>query len=281
MAFRVRSAVHEDIPAIVPWTTDTFDWGDYVPDRIADWIDDPSSEPMVCVDEADTPVAVANAVMLSESEAWLEAARVHPDHKRAGMGSAMNRAGVAWAKERGARVVRLAIMEDNPAAQRQVESLGYRLTSNWVKVAFDTTGVKPVIEPRRLQTAHSSDVDPAWMFWSNSDLAHDARSMIPLGWRWRKATPADLVEAARNKQLLQSPSGWVIATQSDDRWISVGWMATSQSETPRLLEELLAYTAERGIGELDVKTPTTPWMVESVKRAGGEPDEILIYSLAV
>lgn len=281
MTFRVRSAVPEDIPSIVPWTTDTFDWGDYVPNRIGDWIDDPASEPIVCVDEDDRPVAVANALMLSDSEGWLEAARVHPDYKRSGMGSAMNRAGVAWARGRGARVVRLAIMEDNPAAQRQVESLGYRVTSNWVYAEFDTHGAAPVAEPRRLRPAHSSDADPAWMFWSNSDLAHDARGLIPVGWRWRKATPRDLTDAASEKEFLQSPSGWAIATNPDERWLSVSWVATSQSETPRLLEELLAFTAQRGIGELNFKMPTTPWMVESLQRAGGDLSEIRIYSLAV
>lgn len=280
MTFHVRSAVPEDIPSIVPWTTDTFEWGDYVPKRLGDWIEDPESEPIVCVDDNDIPLAVANAVMLSASEGWLEAARVHPDHKRSGMGSAMNRAGVAWARERGARVVRLAIMEDNPSAQRQVESLGYRLTSSWVYVEFDTTSVTPVVEPRRLQPAHSSDVDPAWMFWSNSDLAHDARNLIPHGWRWRKASPADLTDAAAQKEFLQSSSGWAIVTRPDERWFSVGWMAMSQSEAPRMLEELLAYAAERGVDELNMKTPSTPWMVESMKRAGGEPSEILIYSLA-
>jgi hypothetical protein len=119
------------------------------------------------------------------------------------------------------------------------------------------------------------------MFWSNSDLAHDARGLIPVGWRWRKASPADLTDAAKRKELLQSPSGWAIVTHPDERWLSVGWVATSQSETPRLLEELLALAAARGIGELNLKMPTTPWMVESLKRAGGEPDPIRIYSLAV
>ena len=132
MAFELRPARLEDVPGIVEWTTDTFDWGDYVPERISTWISDPNSQVLVAVGEADTPLAVAHVVMLSPTEGWLEAARVHPDHRRSGLGSALNHAGVDWARSLGARVVRLATEADNAAARSQVEALGYRQTSSWV-----------------------------------------------------------------------------------------------------------------------------------------------------
>lgn len=281
MAFTVRIARPEDVASIIPWTTDTFEWGDYVPDRLMDWIESDDSEVIVCMDQAGSPVAVAHALMLSGTEGWLEAARVHPDHKRSGMGSAMNHAGVEWARERGARVVRLATETDNVAAMRQVEALGYRVTSRWVYAGFEA-GTPPVIDDElRLRPAHPSDVDPAWMFWGASDLAHDGRELLALGWRWRKAKPDDLTAAADAKTLFQSPSGWVIADAPRDEYMRVIWLATTPGEAPRLIDSLISLTASRGLPELAVKTPDVPWMTESLKRAGGNLSEILVYALAV
>ena len=129
MSFSVREGRADDVSAISEWTTDTFAWGDYVPARLQTWIDSPDSAVLVCGEE-DTPVAVVHALMLSEREAWLEAARVRPDHRRSGMGSALNQAGVSWAKSRNAKVVRLAIEAGNEAARNQILGLGYRETSS-------------------------------------------------------------------------------------------------------------------------------------------------------
>ena len=281
MTFEVRPAVLDDVPAIVPWTTDTFDWGDYVPDRIVDWIESPDSAAIVCVTPENQPVAVAHAVMLSPTEGWLEAARVHPDHKRSGMGSAMNRWGVAWTKERGATVVRLATEKDNLAAQRQVEGLGYRATSTWVYAEFELENRPALPESTRLRSAPASDVDPAWMFWSTGDLYHDGRGLIALGWRWRRATPDDLAEAARTKTFYQSPSGWAIVEKLGADQMRLLWTATAPTEAHQMLDGLLDLATRSGASSLNLKTPATPWFVEAIRRAGGNPSEILVYSLPV
>lgn len=280
MSFTVRLARPEDVPDIVPWTTDTFEWGDYVPDRIMDWIEGTESELIVCEHETGEPVALAHALMLSDTEGWLEAARVHPDHKRSGMGSAMNDYGVEWLREQGARVVRLATEEDNLAARRQVEALDYRVTSTWVYAFFEPAGVS-VPNDMRLRRAHPSDVDAAWMFWSASDLAHDGRELIALGWRWRRATPDDLAGAAAGKTLFQAPSGWVIAEDANKETMRCLWMATTPEEAPRFVESVIALASSRGVPHVSVKAPDVPWMTESLSRAGGNPKRILVYAKAV
>ncbi len=282
MAFTVRPARIEDVAQIIPWTTNTFDWGDYVPDRIASWIEAADSEVFVCADENDRPVAVSHAVMLSPTEGWLEAARVHPDHKRSGMGTAMNHAGVEWARQHGARVVRLATEEHNVAARRQVESLGYRATSSWVHANLDLGRNPPAPSSgAELRKAPSSDVDAAWMFWSTSDLAHEGRGLIAWGWQWRKATPDDLRQAAVDGNLYQSPSGWLIADKPDDDWIRTLWLATSPDQAPSLLESLVAMAVAQGVAEVTVKAPNIAWISEALHRVVGEPREILVYTLPV
>lgn len=279
MTFSLRPARADDIPSIVPWTADTFDWGDYVPERLPDWIEDEDSEVMVCSDEEDIPVALAHVVMLSPSEGWLEAARVHPAHKRSRLGSTLNRAGVTWARQRGARVVRLATEEDNHPARSQVESLGYRKTSSWV---FAQVGqeVDPVCsEGQRLRPAPAPDVDAAWMFWSTTELYHAGRGLIALRWQWRKARPGDLADAAAAGRLYQSPAGWLITNETGGRDMWVGWVATTREEAPVMLEGVLDLGRRRDVGEMSVVVPDVPWAGEALTRAGATTSRVLVYSL--
>ena len=281
MSFTVRMARPEDVEHIVPWTADTFDWGDYVPDRLPGWIEDPDSAVVVCVDESGMPVALAHALMLSKTEGWLEAARVHPDHKRSGMGSAMNHAGVTWARERGARVVRLATEADNEAARRQVEALDYRQTSSWVHARYEIgPGSAKPAEPG-LKPAPRSDVDAAWMFWSTSDLAHHGRGLIAHGWQWRKAAPKNLTTAAGEGDFYQSPAGWVVADMPERGRIRTLWLATTPNEAPRLLTDLIDLASQKEATELTIKMPNIPWVAESLSRSGADPKEVVVYSLAL
>lgn len=281
MSAAVRTARLDDIPGIVEWTADTFDWGDYVPDRIEGWITERESEVMVCVDGSDRPVAVAHAVMLSPTEGWLEAARVHPDHRRSGFGTALNHAGVRWAANRGARVVRLATEARNHPARSQVEALGYRATSSWLYAWIEVPPDYRSLDEVRLRPAPGSDVDAAWMFWSASDLAHGGRGFLARGWQWRKAQPRDLTEASAAGQFFQNPAGWVIADQPEEDVVRTGWLATTKGDAPRLIDGLVGLAADRDAAGLSIKVPNIPWASEALVRAGGDGEEILVYSLPV
>lgn len=277
MEFRVRTARHEDVATIVPWTTDTFDWGDYVPDRLPTWIDSPGSLVTVCVTPDDRPVAVAHTVMLSPTEAWLEAARVHPDFKRMGMASAMNREGLAWARSQGARVARLATEANNIPAQKQVEAIGYRHTSTWV-AAWLSPKATDQPEGTQLRPAPAADVEPAWMSWGVSELARTGRELISEGWRFRRGRADDLITASQEGRLFQCPSGWIIIDQTDAEHLRSGWMSTSREEAPALLAALAGLSGSLGVVEATVYAPAVPWIVEAMARAGGEPEEVFIYT---
>lgn len=281
MAPPVRPARSTDVPGIVEWTTDTFDWGDYVPERIDGWLTDPNSQVLVHTDDSDKPVAMVHVTMLSRREGWLEAARVQPGHRRSGLASTLNLRAVAWARERGAAVVRLATEAENHAARSQVESLGYRKTSSWVYAWIQIAPEFRFAPDLRPRPAPSSDVDAAWMFWSTSELAHGGRSFIADGWQWRKAHPRDLLEAAASSEFYQNPAGWAIVGPTEDDVVEVRWVATTTEEAPRLLEGLLGLASDREATAMTIKVPNLPWAAEALKRAGGDPKEILVYSLAV
>ncbi len=282
MDIRIRSGRSDDLASIVAWTTDTFTWGDYIPDRLHGWLEDDDGEVLVCADSSDRVLALAHAKMLSANEGWLEAARVHPEHRRSGLGKALNHAGVEWCKQRGAQVVRLAAEDDNVAAIGQVEGLGYRRTSSWLFASWAPADVGPRASGTNLSPAAAQDADAAWVFWSTSELAVAGRGLWSERWRWRKAHAEDLAAAARSGALYGSPAGWAAVTEveHDKEHLRVDWAATTKHEAPALLSDLLGLAASRETG-LYVRLPNVDWIRESLTRAGAEPTVILVFAKSV
>jgi GNAT superfamily N-acetyltransferase len=277
MSFVIRPARAEDVALIETWTRDTFAWGDYVAEAMPDWLKDPESLVVVCVYEDDVPVALSRAQMLSPTEAWLSAARVHPDHRRSGMGMAMNDLGIEWAKGRGALVARLATEEENEAARSQVLKLGYRLTGRWGYATAPRSSGRRLSSSDRLRPGGAVDADAAWTFWSQSDLAHAARDLISLGWRWRKATRHDLDLAVDAHDFYQSPGGWAIA-EPNGEGISVRWLATSPGDAPLLIQGLRDLLRDARKDRVEAMVPVTAWSIEALQREGFEVRPVQIFS---
>lgn len=278
MGPEIRLARQDDVAAIATWTADTFEWGDYVPDRLPMWIDDDASEVMVCVDETDQPIALAHVSMLSPTEGWLEGARVHPDHRRLGLGKKLNGAGVKWAADRGARVVRLSTETNNEAARRQVETLGYRAVSKWIHCVYEVSPTHRAPDQLKLRPAPGSDSEAAWLSWMAGDLARRGRELIALGWRWRRAQVEDVLAAG---ELFQSPAGWVSVTRPAPDRISAVWLSTTPEDLLRLIDGLLDLAAEQGAGELSLKLPELGWTSEAVARTGGKTMGVVVYAKPV
>lgn len=275
MSPRIRPASLEDVDRVAPWTQNTFSWGDYIPERLPVWLAEEASEVLVCVDEDDEPIALAHVTLLSPTEAWIEGARVHPAHRRTGLGTALNHAGVEWAAARGARVMRLTTEADNTAARTQVEGLGYREVSSWVFAQLDVDPTHRAPDQYRLRPAPGSDAEAAWLFWAASDLAREGRELMARGWQWRIARPEDVTTMG---ELFQSPAGWVSLEQREPDWIHTLWFATTPDGLLPLLDGLLDLAALRSVKEVYVKLPNLGWTSEALIRFGGEPSEILIYS---
>lgn len=275
----IRLARHEDVASIVPWTSDTFSWGDYVPERIETWLDDPESEVLVHVDGADNPIAMCHVAMLSPTEGWLEGARVHPDHRRSGLGTRLNDAGVEWARERGARVIRLSTEASNQAARNQVKRLGYREVSRWLHAKFDVDRSHRTSERYRMRPAPRADAEAAWLFWAGSDLARESRELIHIGWQWRTARPEDVIRPAGI--LVQSAAGWASVEQPADDRIRTNWIATTADDMLGLIDGLLDLAAERGAAELDIKLPDLPWTAEAIVRSGSEANPVIVHAKPV
>jgi ribosomal protein S18 acetylase RimI-like enzyme len=274
----IRPGRIEDAERVRSFTEDTFAWGDYVGREFPTWLDRPDELAIVAADDEGSAVAVARVGLLSEAEAWLSGARVHPDHRRQGIGSVMNDFGVEWSRERGAKVIRLATEETNTAARAQVEKLGYRAIARFAlavrAIESRTTpgsgpgsnGGRRLTGTERLDLAPSAEADPAYLVWSTGDQARVAHQLFPAdGWAFRRLRPADLVAAAKARRLWTSPSAWVVTEEEDDEmWVPL--FITTIEDADRAAVALVDLAQERAAGLLRVMIPRVDWLEEALQR---------------
>lgn len=129
-SYTVREARPDDESAIQAMTADTWpdrETDDYLSRVYTEWIE-PDDRPKrtLVVDHDGDAVAIAQAVCLSDHEAWGQGLRVHPDHRGEGLSTRLTQQLFEWARDAGARVVRGMVFSWNVAGLGQARASGYR-----------------------------------------------------------------------------------------------------------------------------------------------------------
>ncbi len=283
---RIRSARPDDIPDIASWTGETFDWGDYVADRLGDWIDDPNTEVLVADDDG-LVTGVVCGIIVGPGEAWAQGARTHPDHRRRGIATALSTELWSWARERDAAVVRLAVEEDNEPAAAQVESMGFRPVSRWLRGGRavgegspvpEGNGGKRVTPSERLAPANSAESEPAFLSWSSGELGRAARGLAPEGWTWRRLTIDQLVAAAKSRDLYEGRPGWALVRERESA-LDVDWIETAPGDSAAMAHALVDLASEGGYSKIRAWTPAIDWLSQGLERLGFEFFPVRVWEL--
>lgn len=267
----IRAARAGDLPAIQEFTADTFEWGDYVPDEFPTWLTEPDVLVMVAANSEDRAIGMARVALLSPREAWLSAARVHPEFRRQGIGSMINNHGVDWARAAGAAVVRLATEVINTPAMRQVERIGYRAVAQFAlarrryqQAGPGTNGGKRPPADERLDLAPSSEAEPAYLVWASGDYPGASHGLYASdGWAFRQLQATDLARSARRRQLWSSPSAWAVIEPDEDRlWLPL--FLTTPEDARRGARALTDLGREHNSGTVTAMIPRIDWLEEAL-----------------
>jgi GNAT superfamily N-acetyltransferase len=283
--YRIREATLDDHTAIASFTNDTFTWGDYVGDAFGGWLADPHGTVVVAVDADDVAIGMSRATMVSATEAWFQGARVREDWRRRGIAGAMASTMIDWARHRGARVSRLLVEDWNEPAQLQVVAGGFRAAGRWVAAERTIGAASPVPSGNggrrvpaleQLVRAHSAEAEPAFMSWSTGELGRASRSLIAVGWSWRRVVAEDLVVAAKAEALWAARSGWAVAARNEDS-LEVGWVETRREDARDLIRALVDLAVNEGAERIEIKLPAVDWLTSAVRRAGCELWHLILY----
>ncbi len=283
----VRPARKSDLDAIQLWTSNTFSWGDYIDVVFERWRLDPMGNLLIMADAEDIPVALCNVAMVSPTEAWLQGARVHPDHRRTGLASEMTRHASAWAKGWGAQVVRLMVEEGNDAAHAQVRAAGFRSVGSWTvarrqvgdgSVMPAGNGGRPIKRGDRLVLASSAEAQPAFVAWSSDEIGRTARGLVPNRWIFRRLLIGDLEKEARKQRLWMAPGGWVVARPLGDTLIA-NWIHTSSDHAYDVARSLNLLAEELHMERIESFFPSIGWLDQGFRRAGSVLRHDSVYAM--
>jgi GNAT superfamily N-acetyltransferase len=285
---QIRPATTSDIPAIVAFTTGTFEWGDYVPDAIAEWIDDPDGMAMVAVVDGET-VGVARTMLLTPTEAWAHGVRVHPEHRGEGIAGVLAESLMDWARGSGARVVRLLIEDDNAASIRHVAKVGFRRTVPMMRASRTVgeatanpqgNGVRHGPSTLVARPAKVQEATLAMTSWASSDIGRAMRGLAGIGWRFHKLRVPDVEDAARSGNLREVGSGWAM-TSTTTPWFHVAMVDTRREDAYETFRALTDAANKRGSEGLTVWIPALDWLIQSARRAGCDVDPMSIWEYAL
>lgn len=285
---QIRPATVTDIPAIVGFTTGTFEWGDYVPDVIGEWIEDPDGMAMVAVVDGET-VGVARTILLTPKEAWAHGVRVHPDHRGEGIAGVLAESLMSWAHDVGARVVRLLIEDDNVASIKHVDKVGFRRTIPLMRASRtvgDATanpqgnGVRRgpsslVARPGKVQ-----DAPLAMTSWASSDIGRAMRGLTGMGWQFHKLTGADVEAAARSANLWEVGGGWAMTSTTTPSF-QVAMVDTRSEDAYETFRALTDAANKSGAEALTVWIPAIDPLIQSARRAGCDTTPMSIWEKAL
>jgi RimJ/RimL family protein N-acetyltransferase len=280
----IRRVEERDIPEIISFTTGTFEWGDYIPEVIEEWVDDPEGMVMVAVVAGKT-VGVARTDLLTPTEAWAHGVRVNPDNRGEGIAGDLALSLIEWARDAGASVVRLLIEDANTASRRHVEKVGFRRTVEMVR-AFRSVGeatANPqgngvrrgpstlVAKPGKVQ-----DATLAMTSWASSDIGRAMRGLVGANWQFTKLTMAGTEDAARSGNLWEIGGGWAM-TSTTTPWFHVAMVDTRPEDAYETFRALTDAANTRGAETLNVWIPALDWLIQSARRAGCDATPMSVW----
>ena len=286
----VRPALPSDRDAIVEFTRDTFDWGDYIADEFDGWLARSDMLVVVAVGDGGQAIALAAARMLSPSEAWFHAARVHPDLRGRGIAAQISVDLRSWAHDQGASVGRLLVEDWNEASIRHVEKTGRRRVASMVRCTKSVGDASPSPDgnggrriPSRLRSrpAHAADAQPAFSSWSIGELGRASHGLFGVGWSFRRLTIADLVAAARGNAFWEIGAGWALASPGPDSRFEVSWLETRREDADDLLRSLIDLAIGSGSESITIWIPNVDWAVKTARRLGFETELMHVYASAL
>lgn len=283
----IRPARASDAEAIASFTKDTFEWGDYVPEAFPSWLNQPASHMVVAVDDDDSAIAMSRGRLVSATEAWFHAARVHPEWRGRGIAGEMADVLRAWAGAEGAVVGRLLIEDYNTASIHHVEKIGFRRVTSVVRgtkpvgdasPSPDGNGGRRVPSRLRARPAHATEATPAFASWSFGELGRATRGLVGSHWTYARLTVDHLAAAAKSGSFWEIGGGWAV-TDIEEGSLEVGWLETRPDDATDLLKALIDMAVGSGVESISLWIPDVDWLVKVAKRLGFDTGRMGVYAV--
>ena len=216
-------------------------WGgqDRIPDVFDSWVTHRTG-PFFVAESGGRIVGMGKLTVVSPTEAWLEGGRVAPRWRRKGIATALIAHRIAYARDRGFRVLRFSTASDNTPIHRAARHFGFtRVGALSRREATARPGQLPVRATPAQERAVLQRVGRL------VQLGH--------GWEWREITSRDVRSAIARSRVFVSGKGVGAAAILGDRYektLMIAAIGGPVAPLTELLRGLRAETRRRGLDDV-------------------------------
>ncbi|MBM3134001.1 MAG: GNAT family N-acetyltransferase [Chloroflexi bacterium] len=285
----VRPARAEDKAAVLAFTTHTWEdeEGDYIHLVWNRWLRNRHGQMFVATADGQ-PVSVARVALQSRTEAWFEGMRVDPHFRRQGIAVQVQQACLAYARQQGCRVARLATGAENYTSQHLTEQGGFRRVAAFQHhlapaSAETVAGVRP---------ATAADLPAILNLWRASAARPAAANLVPHGWSWQEMKEARLRRiVARPPKAHRAPSALVAASAAGEvsgfalyrtrygQLLEINWLEGAEEAMRQLAQATRALAQERRLNDVACFAADHPPVRQALLAAGFQPEfEMWLYA---
>jgi GNAT superfamily N-acetyltransferase len=271
-----RPARPDDRAAMERICAHTWEHGDYIPEVWDEWLAD--EEGAFLVGELDGQVVTLNKITRQPSgQFWFEGMRVDPEHRRRGISMRSLDNSLAYAREHGARVVRLSTGHHNLPVHTVVARAGMEHIGTYVLWSAEPLPGDPS-QPHLLTPDQAAQVHA---FLADSPVLVYTHGLYNANWAWQELSAervAEFLSVAREPGHAQivaqsAPDGQLtaLAIVRFDAEDGDLWVLFADGQAPAiapLATAIRAYAVQLGAEHVQVMVPDLSWLRDAFQAAG-------------
>jgi RimJ/RimL family protein N-acetyltransferase len=283
----IRPARAADKEAVLAFTHQTWEWGDYVQHTWDEWLHDPDGG-LVVGEVAGRVVGMDKLSVIRPGEGWFHGLRIDPAYRGRGFSPRFMAHQIATARAQGLHTLRLLTLSTNTPIHKNAARQGFVQRAAFVFYEADTTSAIPEGPPAPpLAPVPASDALALWPTLRGKPL--QVASAGYLGWDWvfTRLTVALWTELAAAGAVWQAPDGGLVVLhprgrdQPPDEGEWLAWVQPKGAFTTEAVAALVRAAAGRafaqGYSKIGTLLPPLPEIDAGLQAAGWKKDADVMW----
>ncbi len=281
----IRPLTNGDKDFVLSYTSNTWEWGDYIKDVWDEWVNDKVGL-FVTVDMNGKAIAICHMDIIEGNVAWLEGMRVHPEYRNRGLASILTKYCIKVAAERGLSYAMLVTSSRNLPARKVAEKLGFSVMARYTDFKCERIENIEVSEAHRA-TMHEADI--VWNYLTSSCNYSFNNGIVgsrikPWAFTFmnRNMLEEDLILGNVIIHGLRQLDGITLLGSTINNKLYVRFIDGTPDGLKEIAKALKSYSKELNLNGIEGFVPVTPLIISTLKNEGFEINEerqLLVYVL--